>query len=84
MTPPYQRTADGFELTFATNHLGHFALTGLVLEPAAGNSRLADRDRQQQRSYRRVMNFDDLQSERGYHPTHAYWQSQAGEPAVYL
>ena len=29
MTPPYQRTVNGFELTFATNHLGPFALTGL-------------------------------------------------------
>ncbi len=42
MGTPYRQTADGFELQMATNHLGHFALTGLLLDRllTSGHSRV--------------------------------------------
>jgi NAD(P)-dependent dehydrogenase (short-subunit alcohol dehydrogenase family) len=76
MTPPYQRTGDGFELTFATNHLGHFALTGLLLDRllATPGSRIVTVS--SIAHARGVMRFDDLQSERGYDADAAYAQSK--------
>jgi NAD(P)-dependent dehydrogenase (short-subunit alcohol dehydrogenase family) len=76
MEVPYQQTADGFELTFATNHLGHFALTGLLLESllAAPDSRIVTMS--SQGHVDGVMNFADLQSEQNYDPARAYHQSK--------
>jgi NAD(P)-dependent dehydrogenase (short-subunit alcohol dehydrogenase family) len=76
MEPPYQRTEDGFELTFATNHLGHFALTGLLLNRLleTPGSRIVTVS--SEGHARGVMNFDDLQSERRYRPAEAYYQSK--------
>jgi NAD(P)-dependent dehydrogenase (short-subunit alcohol dehydrogenase family) len=76
MAVPYQRTEDGFELTMATSHLGHFALTGLLLEQllASAGSRIVTVSSIAHR--RGVMQFDDLQSEPRYKPGDAYGQSK--------
>jgi NAD(P)-dependent dehydrogenase (short-subunit alcohol dehydrogenase family) len=76
MEPPYQRTGDGFELTLATNHLGHFALTGLLLDRLleTPGSRIVTVSSEGHTGG--VMNFDDLQSEHGYRPAAAYYQSK--------
>jgi NAD(P)-dependent dehydrogenase (short-subunit alcohol dehydrogenase family) len=76
MSVPYERTEDGFELTLASNHLGHFALTGLVLDRllATPGSRIVTVSSVAHR--RGVMHFDDLQSERSYEPSDAYAQSK--------
>ncbi|GAA1642426.1 SDR family NAD(P)-dependent oxidoreductase [Nonomuraea maheshkhaliensis] len=75
-TPP-QRTADGFELQFGTNHLGHFALTGLLLDrllPVPG-SRVVTVSSTGHR-IRAAIHFDDLQWERSYSRVGAYGQSK--------
>jgi NAD(P)-dependent dehydrogenase (short-subunit alcohol dehydrogenase family) len=76
MIPPYGRTADGFESQFGTNHLGHFALTGLLLDRLCrtSGSRVVTISSNAHR--RGVLNFADLQSERQYDPMAAYAQSK--------
>ena len=76
MRPPYQRSADGLELTFATNHLGHFALTGLLLDRilAAPGSRIVTVSSVGHRDG--AMRWDDLQFEDGYVADDAYAQSK--------
>jgi NAD(P)-dependent dehydrogenase (short-subunit alcohol dehydrogenase family) len=77
MTTPKATTADGFELQFGTNHLGHFAFTGLLVDHLAdvqgarvvtvssnGHKMLAD------------IHFDDLQWESSYNRMRAYSQSK--------
>ncbi|MHA7278756.1 oxidoreductase [Arthrobacter sp. MDT2-2] len=76
MATPRSTTADGFELQFGTNHLGHFALTGLLLENLhdAGSARVVTLSSIAHKRGR--INFDDLQSERGYRRWAAYRQSK--------
>ena len=73
---PRRETKDGFELQFGTNHLGHFALTGLLL-PAL---RQAPAPRVVTVSSGAAMagqiNFDDLQSKNAYSPDKAYYQAK--------
>jgi NAD(P)-dependent dehydrogenase (short-subunit alcohol dehydrogenase family) len=73
MIPPYSQTADGFEMQFGTNHLGHFALTNLLLE------HVTDRVVTVSSTGHRlgVIDFDDLNWEhRRYRAWRAYGQSK--------
>ena len=74
--PARKTTADGFELQMATNYLGHFSLTGLLLPlllaaPAARVVSLSSNAHN-----RGKLNFDDLQLENGYSPWKAYSQTK--------
>lgn len=76
MVPPYGKTADGFETQFGTNHLGHFALTGLLLPILlkTPDSRIVNVSSSAYALGR--MDFDNLQAEKGYRPPAAYSQSK--------
>lgn len=76
MAIPRRTTCDGFELQLGTNHLGHFALTGQLLEPLlrAEGARVVTVSSTAHRAGR--MDFDDLQGERRYSRWGAYGQSK--------
>ena len=76
MRTPYGLTADGFERQFGVNHLGHFALTGLLLptlEQTAG-SRIVITSSVGHR--RGEILFDDIDATRRYHPMERYYMSK--------
>jgi NAD(P)-dependent dehydrogenase (short-subunit alcohol dehydrogenase family) len=77
MMTPKETTKDGFELQFGTNHLGHFAFTGLLLDRvlAAPGSRVVTVSSTGHR-FARGIRFDDLQWERGYSRIGAYGQAK--------
>jgi len=77
MYTPKSTTKDGFELQFGTNHLGHFAFTGLLLDrllPVAG-SRVVTVSSIGHRILADI-HFDDLQWERSYNRVAAYGQAK--------
>ncbi|HBY06385.1 MAG TPA: short-chain dehydrogenase [Chloroflexi bacterium] len=76
MALPYRQTADGFEMQFGTNHLGHFALTGLLLprllaSPAGRVVTISSMVHRQG-----SIDFGNLNGEKAYAPWPAYRQSK--------
>jgi len=71
-------TVDGFEATFATNHLGPFLLTRLLTDRlvASSPSRVVNVASTAHRGARRGLDFDDLQSTRNYRGMQAYSRSK--------
>ncbi|WP_435361482.1 oxidoreductase [Haloarchaeobius sp. DFWS5] len=77
MALPRQETADGFEMQFGVNHLGHFALTGHLLDTlreTPGEARVVTQSSGLHE--RGEMDFDDLQGEKHYDEWDAYAQSK--------
>ncbi|PRC47660.1 short-chain dehydrogenase, partial [Mycobacterium sp. ITM-2017-0098] len=77
MTTPKGTTKDGFELQFGTNHLGHFAFTGLLLDtlldvPGSRVVTVSSNGHKMGGS----IHWDDLQWERSYNRMGAYTQSK--------
>jgi NAD(P)-dependent dehydrogenase (short-subunit alcohol dehydrogenase family) len=77
MATPRRRTADGFELQFGTNHLGHFALTGLLIGTMEGRDDARVITLSSSPAYRlgRIA-FDNLGGGRHYFRWRAYTQSK--------
>lgn len=76
MIPPLTRTTDGFELQIGVNFLGHFALTGLLLDriEATPGSRVVTLSSVAHRGAR--IDFDSFTGDRPYRPVRAYQQSK--------
>lgn len=76
MIPPYGKTKDGFELQFGSNHLGHFALTGLLLPflKASTGSRVVTLSSIAHRGA--SIDFNNLDGSKGYKAMKFYGQSK--------
>ncbi|KAF4089643.1 hypothetical protein AMELA_G00069600 [Ameiurus melas] len=76
MMCPYSKTADGFEMQFGVNHLGHFLLTLLLMDllKKSAPSRIIILS-SMAHSWGTIK-LDDINSERSYHSRRAYGQSK--------
>lgn len=76
MMPPFSKTEDGFELQLGANYIGHFLLTGLLMDTLlkTSNSRVVSLSSNAHKQGK--INFDDLQSEKSYSKLGAYNQSK--------
>jgi NAD(P)-dependent dehydrogenase (short-subunit alcohol dehydrogenase family) len=76
MAIPHRRTEDGFEMQLGTNHLGHFALTGLLLERllSTEGARVVNVSSNAHRFGR--IDFDNLDGAQSYQKWRAYGQSK--------
>lgn len=76
MALPRRETADGFEMQFGTNHLGHFALTGLLLDRLLATPKSRIVTVSSGLHERGAVNFDDLHGRQSYDKWKAYSQSK--------
>lgn len=76
MVPPYGKTAQGFETQFGVNHLGHFALTGALLDLLTNTPGSRIVTVSSVAHYMGKIQFSDLNWENGYKAQPAYGQSK--------
>ena len=76
MVPPYGKTAQGFETQFGVNHLGHFALTGSLLDLITNTPGSRIVTVSSVAHYMGKIRFSDLNFETGYNAQSAYGQSK--------
>jgi NAD(P)-dependent dehydrogenase (short-subunit alcohol dehydrogenase family) len=76
MAIPRQETADGFEMQLGVNHLGHFALTGLLLDVISSTPQARIHNVTSTANFMGAINFDDLMGEKAYSRWGAYGQSK--------
>ncbi len=76
MAIPRQETVDGFEMQLGVNHLGHFALTGLLLEVIVKTPQARIHNVTSGANFTARINFDDLMSKKRYGRWEAYGQSK--------
>ncbi|MFD9627917.1 oxidoreductase [Peribacillus muralis] len=76
MIPPYSKTKDGFELQIGINHLGHFALTGLLLPRILSTPKSRVVTLSSLAAINGFIDFENLNGENGYKPMKYYGQSK--------